>query len=156
MLDTNNLTAIVGLILALSIASERFVEIIKGMSSFLNQEQSDPVQEGRRRSALHLLAAVSGMVTAVLAKPAIAGALPEGALGNPFPVLALGLLASGGSGFWNSVLSYMTNLKDATKLDVQRKKEDVAVGSGDGEVHRDLDLGEERVSSNECYDVEGE
>ena len=51
-----NLTALVTLILTLSIASERLVEIIKGWVPLLDQVNSDPNTEGRRRSVLQILA----------------------------------------------------------------------------------------------------
>jgi hypothetical protein len=36
--------------------------------------------------------------------------------------VALGLLASGGSGFWNAVLGYVKNVKDIKKSELQRLK----------------------------------
>ena len=121
-MDTTQLTAIVGLLIALSVASERLVEIIKGIVPSLNKENSDATKEGRRRAVLQVLAVLAGIVTAFLAKPTIPdGIIPATATGV-WPVLALGLLASGGSGFWNSVLTYVTKVKDIKKLDAEEKK----------------------------------
>lgn len=110
-MDISKLVTVVGLLVALSISSERLVEIIKGLSKFLNVEKKDPVAEGRRRSAIHALAVVAAVVTALLAKPVV-----ESVLRLPEPtylwIIALGLLASGGSSFWNSVLTYVLSLKD--------------------------------------------
>jgi hypothetical protein len=116
-MDTTQIVALVSLILALSIASERLVEIVKGLVSWLNLENSDARQEGWRRSVLQLLAVASGILTAFLARNAIpTGLLPSGVAGA-WSVVALGLLASGGSGFWNSILSYMAHVKEIKKVD---------------------------------------
>jgi O-antigen/teichoic acid export membrane protein len=119
-MDISKLTIIVSLILALSIASERLVEIIKGLIPFLNLENSDPKKEGWRRAALHILAVVAGIVTAVLARSAI----PENVYkpSSDLSILALGFLASGGSALWNSVLTYFLKIKDIKELDVKEKK----------------------------------
>jgi undecaprenyl pyrophosphate phosphatase UppP len=94
-MDTSKLAAIVSVLVALSVASERLVEIIKGLSKFLNQENSDERKEGWRRAALQLLAVVAGIITALLAQPAIKGVVP-GLSEHLTGIVALGLLASGG------------------------------------------------------------
>jgi O-antigen/teichoic acid export membrane protein len=129
-MDITKLSTIVALILALSVASERLVEIIKGLLPFLNQENSDPTKEGWRRAALQFLAVAAGIITAVLARPAIPADIS--AATNPLSILALGLLASGGSGFWNSVLTYVLRIKDIKELDVKEKKK--ALGENPGVV----------------------
>jgi CDP-diglyceride synthetase len=69
--------------------------------------------EGRRRSLVQILAVASGVFTAFLASSYIP---PEVAKPADFwSILGLGLLASGGSGLWNSVLTYLTKLKDVKK-----------------------------------------
>lgn len=147
-LTATNLTAVVTLILALSVASERLVEIIKGWIPSLDKENIDPVKEGRRRSILQGLAVLSGIATALLAHKYI---LTTGIVksGDMLSLIGLGLLASGGSGFWNSILTYVTKLKDIKKLETEEKKQEVGTSQG----YRDLSLGEEQVTSNECYDV---
>ena len=101
---------------AVSIATERLVEITKGFIPFLNQKDLPPEQESKRRSLLQILAVFAGVIVAFLAK----GSLPDG-LSNTSLVL-LGLLASGGSGFWNVILTYLTGLKDLTKIEVAGAK----------------------------------
>lgn len=127
-MDPTKLAAIVGLLISLSVASERLVEIIKGLIPFLRDENSDSYREGVRRSMLQLLAVAAGIATALLAQPVILQVveLPGSSL---LWILALGLLASGGSGFWNSVLTYVLKIKDLKtqeaedrKLEVEKKK----------------------------------
>lgn len=119
-MDINKLSTIVALILALSVASERLVEIIKGFVKNLDKENPDPEKEARRRSYLQILAVCSGILTAFLAQ----GAIPENIYkpSGHLSILALGLLASGGSGLWNSVLTYLGKVKDIKKLEVAEKK----------------------------------
>jgi hypothetical protein len=120
-MDTETLSAVVSLLVVLSIASERLVEIVKGLSTWLNEERQDPRQEGWRKAALQFLAVVAGIVTAFLGQPAIQSAGIQG-WDTPTAVLGLGLLASGGSGFWNSILAYMKNVKDLNKELVKEKQ----------------------------------
>lgn len=116
-LNLVTLTEIVGVILTLSIASERLAEIIKGLFPYLSiKKEDDPKAEGRRRSALQAISVATAILTAFLAKPYFP---PELAVntGKGWAIVGLGLLASGGSGLWNSILGYMTGLKD-----LQQKK----------------------------------
>jgi hypothetical protein len=123
----NDLYAIVGLLISLSVASERLVEIIKGFIPFLIERNPDPKKEGFRKAIVQLLGVGSGIVTALLAWPAITGIVPS--QWNTFPcVLALGLLASGGSGFWNVILNYLLNVKDIKKLDYVEKAKEAQKG----------------------------
>jgi len=124
-MDIGKLAAIVSVLVALSVASERLVEIIKGLVSFLNQENSDKTKEGWRRATLQALAVVAGIVTALLAQPAIKGVVP-GLSEHWTGIVALGLLASGGSGFWNAVLAYVLNVKDIKKVEAVKEKKSIA------------------------------
>lgn len=99
-------------------ASERLVEIIKGAIPWLNQQNSNPRTEGWRKAIIQFLAVVAGIITAYLASPAIPAFIPHDFTGK----LALGLLASGGSGFWNSILTYVTSAKDIKAADAEAKR----------------------------------
>ncbi|MCB2205755.1 hypothetical protein KQI65_13500 [bacterium] len=108
-------------LVALSIASERLVEIIKGLTPFLRDKAEDARVESWRVVVLQLLAMASGIFTAHLTMPAAAEILPES--WTSFPgILALGLLASGGSSLWNAVLGYVSSVKNAAKLKVESNK----------------------------------
>lgn len=113
---------VIGLLAALSIASERLVEIIKGLVPYLNTANSDPIAEARRKVALQVLAVVAGIATTILAR--VTGSLPEGGLppgwNTPIGIITVGLLASGGSGFWNSILSYVLQVKELKKNEVKK------------------------------------
>ena len=148
---SSELEAIIGLLLAVSIASERLVEIIKGYFPWLNEARLNPISEGRRKAALQILAVAAGVVTAFLAQPILADSLSS--IDNQgMAILSIGLLASGGSAFWNAILSYLLQVKDLKKQEVkasQHQGSPTPAGT-----FQDLELGEEQVSSNECYDPE--
>ena len=121
------LYTVVAYLVALSVASERLVEIIKGLVPVLNEPKKDAKQEGRRRAALQFLAVMSGIFTAFLARTAAVGVLP-GEWDNPPGILAMGLLASGGSGFWNAILTYVARVKDIKKLQAQGESSGTPTG----------------------------
>jgi hypothetical protein len=106
-----NLSTIVAVIVALSVASERLVEIIKSFSEWLNTKQKDDFAEGKRTAAIQAIAVGASIVTAFACWPLLTKFVPVTYSSIPV-VLALGLLASGGSGFWNSIQTYVLGLKD--------------------------------------------
>jgi hypothetical protein len=112
---------VVGYILAISIAAERLVEIIKGVIPWLGQPKTDENLEAKRHSALQILAVASGIATAALGKDLAPAALAE--ISNGMGIICLGLLASGGSGFWNAILTYILQVKDIKKVEADKAKE---------------------------------
>ena len=114
-----NISTIVVILVSLSIASERLVEIVKNGIPGLAEQRKDPMKENWRKAFLQGLAVISGIVTALLARAAIGEAL-----GAPFDtkagIIALGFLASGGSGFWNSVANYLLKVKDIRKEEARQ------------------------------------
>ncbi len=125
-MDATKLTAIVSLLVALSIASERLVEIIKGLIPALNLEKPHPTTEGWRRCILHVLAVCAGILTVFLSRNAIPKELYDVTTNSG--IVSLGLLASGGSGFWNAILTYVTKVKDIKAVDAEQKKRDALNG----------------------------
>jgi hypothetical protein len=118
----DKLTAIVGFIVVLSIASERLVEIVKGFIPQLDRQKDNPIGEGIRRSLIQILAVISGIVTAFLAKDYLPPEIAQPS--NNFSIFGLGLLASGGSGFWNSILSYLGQVNDIKKIEIADARKD--------------------------------
>ncbi len=117
----DSLENFIQLLIALSVASERLVEIVKGLASwpFLNQTNADPRKEGWRRLIHHVLGVISGIITALLAQSYMGDAFP--ADWNTWAGLVLiGFLVSGGSGFWNVILSYLLQVKNLKTKDVDR------------------------------------
>ena len=121
MTPVEALATVVALLVSLSVASERLVEIVKGMIPFLNLENKDKKKEGWRKAILQTFAVLSGIITAFLASPALKEVLPRQLTSLP-AIFALGLLASGGSGLWNGILGYVKNVKDLKKEEINRLK----------------------------------
>lgn len=109
----DKLITFVGLMLALSIASERLVEIIKGFIPYLNNTNLPPNQEAIRCSLIQIMAVFAGVLTSFLAKESLPADI------NNLSIFVIGLLASGGSGFWNAILTYVTNIKQLKKVEVE-------------------------------------
>lgn len=130
------LYATVTLLVALSLATERLVEIVKGLIPALNTDQG--AHDSRRRLLIHLLTVGAGALTAWLAK----GAIPEQLKADGLGYLGLGLLASGGSSFWNSILTYLLKVKDIKEADAtQRRMEVRAMAASDPKALRELERG---------------
>jgi hypothetical protein len=150
-MDATKIAAIVGLLVALSAASERVVEIVKGLVPWLSDEGKTAYRERLRKMVLQILAVAAGIVTTLLARSAIpADLLPDSA--GFAGLLALGLLASGGSGFWNSVLTYVLQVKNIkeglaavaeakVELAAQVKKQIGTAGGGHGMTNLDQAAG---------------
>ncbi len=112
-MDLNGMTTYVA---ALSVSTERVTEFIKRLpvfSSFLSAQKTGS-QEDVRILCVHLLAVAIGAV--------ICGFFPKTLvpIGITFPTefwdkaaycLLFGILASGGSSFWNSALDTLRNVK---------------------------------------------
>jgi hypothetical protein len=119
IMDATKLAAFVSLMIALSVATERLVEIIKGFFAYLSNAQPDERSERHRKSALQLLAVVAGIFTAWSSSSYIPAEIAKPT--ETWQIIGLGLLASGGSGFWNSIATYVLKLKDLKKLEVEQK-----------------------------------
>lgn len=120
-MEAIELSDLIAYVVALSIAAERLVEIIKNLVPVLQKKAETEEREYLRRAALHLLAVGAGILTAHIAMPAVAELVP--AQWQNFPgIVALGLLASGGSSLWNSVLDYAVAVKSITRLNAELKK----------------------------------
>ncbi len=116
----------------------------------LNEDNLEVNLEGKkedwRKATVCILAVICGIITAFLASPILAGIfknffpddsackLSLGFLGENTPcgfdfstngillVIALGLLASDGSSFWNSILEYLLKVKDLKKSQAKRSE----------------------------------
>jgi hypothetical protein len=130
-LNLNVLTSFIALILAVSIAAERMVEVVKGWfpSLWLFKANADPVQEARRSAWIQCLAGMCGVIIAAAAKIDVFADIQVRSGWNPQSHVALyraaswsitGILASGGSAFWNHTL----DLIKAAKVQ-QEKKADI-------------------------------
>ena len=109
----DSLSATITMLIALSMATERGVEIVKSLIPWLDQVRTNRVEEGRRRAAVQFLAVVFGILITYMTWPVVAQVVKPGAAPgrDGSTILAIGLLSSGGSAFWNSILGYVLNVK---------------------------------------------
>lgn len=113
------ITLLISYVVGIAVASERVVEMIKGVFPILWQAKDDPKEEAMRRSLLQGLSIVISVGAAFAATAALPNELKAlGWLERAPGTIALGLMAAGGSGFWNAVLTLVGNIKDIKKGEI--------------------------------------
>jgi hypothetical protein len=119
-MDPNSASSFLAFLFTLSVATERLVEIIKGLlpSKWLSVKHEDDAKERRRKTLLQILAVGAGIITAWLSSSFYSADLVKPY--SSFNVVVLGLLASGGSGFWNSLATYVLDVKDIQKQSLSK------------------------------------
>lgn len=133
-----DLTTNVATLAALSMASERLVQIFRGLPklAFPKRPSGDnsvgparAQQEATRVATINFISIIAGMLTAVLAYSI--DSLPGAS--NWGEACIFGVLAGAGSGFWNAVLSYLVQVKDLKKALTEAENRGVAartIGAG--------------------------
>jgi hypothetical protein len=120
-----SLTTFITIAIALSVAAERVVEIVKGLlpNFWLFQSGATPTSEYRRVALIHCFSGICGGAAAALSKidlltylqsPSIgstAPPAPEGLLHATGAFVIAGLLTSAGSAFWNHVFDIVKATK---------------------------------------------
>jgi hypothetical protein len=120
-MSADYLTSFATIILAISLAAERVVTIAKSLlpgvfaeGPVRGKEDLDPRADRWRQLRVQVLAVLAAWLTASLLADG-GGFRPFGVIAiadHPMKVWVVGLLASGGSAFWSSVLGYAKALKD--------------------------------------------
>ncbi|GAB4052789.1 hypothetical protein [Spirosoma litoris] len=120
-MSIDSLTQIVSILLAISLASERFVTAIKTLfPEFFEDEKKTPAQEVDlvadkwRRFAVQLIAFLASWFVAgfLTTEKFMLGSVSFADGAVLMPSFIVGLLASGGSSFWNNILGYTKAAKD--------------------------------------------
>ena len=112
-MDLNSMMTYVA---ALSVSTERVTEFVKrfpAFSSFLSTEKTGTAEDVRIL-CVHLLAvAIGGVICGVFPKSLVPAGivLPTDLWNKAGYCLIFGILASGGSSFWNSALDTLRNVK---------------------------------------------
>jgi hypothetical protein len=103
----DHLTSMLGFLAALSVATERITEMLKGLSGFLTgpgddpKMAKDPKVERLRKLSIQFLAVAIGSVLSYLTYGQLQKTLGLDGV-TPAVCLLFGAMASGGSGLWNS------------------------------------------------------
>jgi hypothetical protein len=123
----DKLSAILALLVTLSMGTERVTEVIKGLpvlSAFFSaQWATGSRKEEFRKASVQIIAIAVGTGFAYAAQSAIASLL---GLKGPVQwgmLFLFGALASGGSGFWNSTLDFVRAAKQAKEAVVQQAQQ---------------------------------
>ena len=101
-----NLTSLFSFLAALSLATERITETIKGLpilSRWLAREQTDAAAEELRKSLVRIIAIAVGTGLTMAAREQLTAVLGL-KIGDWWMCLIFGAMASGGSSLWNSLL----------------------------------------------------
>lgn len=141
------LDSLVPFLLAISLASERLITILKTAVPWLAEEQKTDAKEvdlqrdKSRRLIVQGTAIAASLATVMLVFNTVnpMQRVPIG--GNQYSILVLAILGSGGSAFWNNILGYTKALKDvktvekaANNLEYQARASDLGVTAYDGGV----------------------
>ncbi len=125
----DNLSDLSAVLLAISLATERLVVILKTVFPKLGEERppepgesSDEADRMRRLSVLGV-AYVCALATAWLI--ADGWTIEYGAGKRAISIFGVALLASGGSAFWTQVVGFASAAKDVRKMERQRMHDDI-------------------------------
>ena len=122
------LSTLVGFLLAVSLASERLIAILKTFVPWFAidktkdpENSSNSLCEKTRRLSIQGLALLAGWLTASFMTKDGFDPFGNVELFN-IPAFIVGLLASGGSAFWNQLLGYTKAVRDIKKTVHQREE----------------------------------
>jgi len=127
-MDVAGAGTLVGYIAGISVATERVVEIIKGipvLGPLLSKDEKNGDDVPLSAMAVHILAIVVGAFFAWMTYGQIASSIGADPQSINYGVCILfGAMSSGGSGFWNSILGAIR--------EVNKQKESARRGSVKG------------------------
>lgn len=121
----SNLDALSGLLLATSLAAERFVTIVKTLIPQLAVENTSPgqaaalVADRPRRVVVLVLALIGSYLTLALVSQIWNPASPVKVGTASYPLAVLAFLGSSGSAFWTGVVGYVKQVKDVNEAKKQ-------------------------------------
>jgi hypothetical protein len=122
---TDQLIIISTYLVAVSLATERLVALIKSLAPWLAKERTD--QEGLinladekwRNFSVQVLSFLAAWVTTSLLNNSLTDPLADVCLSQEsklcWPTVVIALLSTGGSAFWSNVLGYANAVKDIKK-----------------------------------------
>ncbi len=114
----NALTNLLAFLAALSLATERITEVIKGfpgLSQWLTVEKADRSKEEFRKAAIHIIAIAVGTVLVSMTQDQLSTVVGVKYSGF-WAWLLFGAMASGGSGLWNSALDIVREVNKQKQI----------------------------------------
>jgi len=123
----DKITSLLGFFAALSVATERITEIIKGLpglSSWFAATDKEGTTEEFRKVSVQIVAVLAGTLVSFLAREPLAKQLNVSDVSQIsfWWYLVLGAVASGGSGLWNSALDIVREVNTQKQLVTDKMK----------------------------------
>lgn len=117
----DKITGLLGFFAALSVATERITEIVKGipwLSHWFVIEKTNEVTEEFRKISVQLVAVIVGVLVSYLVREPLAKQLniSDTTQISSWWYLVFGAMASGGSGIWNSALDIVREVNKQKQL----------------------------------------
>jgi len=117
----SQLTTLLSFLAALSVATERITEIVKGIpglsSWFSVDRKPGSVAEEFRKASVQIVALLSGTLVAYVSRDPLASQLNiQSADIHLYMYFILGAMASGGSGIWNSALDIVREVNTQKQI----------------------------------------
>jgi hypothetical protein len=119
--------ALLGFFAALSVATERITEIVKGipgLSNWFVAEKTNKITEEFRKVSVQVLAVVAGGLVSYLVREPLAKQLniSDATQISSWWYLVFGAMASGGSGIWNSAVDIMREVNTQKQIVTDKMK----------------------------------
>jgi hypothetical protein len=122
----DKITSLLGFFAALSVATERITEIIKGLPGLSNWFSVDKTgtAEEFRKASVQIIAVLAGMLVSYLVRDPLAKQLniSDASQVSFWWYLVFGAMASGGSGIWNSALDIVREVNTQKSLVTDKMK----------------------------------
>ena len=117
-------TPLVTFLAALSVATERITELIKGLpllSNWFATEKKDPLKEELRKVSVQFVAVLAGTLVTYLVRDSFSKQLRITEL-HGYAYWVFGAMASGGSGMWNSILDIVREVNQQKQIATDKLK----------------------------------
>jgi hypothetical protein len=129
----DKITNLVSFLAALSIATERITEIVKGLpllSGWLAVERpANSTGEALRKASVQIIALLAGALVTYLVREPLAAKLQISDI-QPYMYVVFGAMASGGSGFWNSALDILREVNRQKQIATENLKAEMGSPAG--------------------------
>ncbi len=120
----DKLTTLLSFLAALSFATERITEMVKGLpilSAWFAVERKPGPEEEFRKASVQGLALLAGTLVAYLVRDPLAKQFGVTDL-SPYTYWVFGAMASGGSGIWNSALDIVREVNRQKQIATEKLK----------------------------------
>lgn len=123
-MNTTDITTLLAMVATLSVASQKLTEIFKAWIPGLKAPEpppANPADDLKRQRWVQVASGVAGVVTAWASWPVISGLefckqfAQSDSFSKALMVIVIGLMASGSSGPWNDLTTWLKNLKESSK-----------------------------------------